>query len=301
MKTLLRPLLAALCLFALSAPTLAQTMQRAYAPNDLRELSYNDQVRVISMEYEEQSGGRRIPDDQLRFYLDQVNRSDWTFSRIKDDIARSLGASAGPGPGPGQGYIRCESSDGRSRTCPTPWQGRSRLSRQLSGTSCQEGRNWSSQFGQVSVWSGCRAEFVEDTMPGPGVGDTIRCESTHSRTRTCQTPWYGRSRLVRQLSGTSCTEGRTWDSQDGQITVWGGCRAEFASDRGGWNGGGNYSVTCSSDNGRYTTCAWAPGQGQPRLLQQLSREPCTYGQSWGMSGRNTLWVSRGCRARFGNR
>ncbi|HEV8692999.1 MAG TPA: DUF3011 domain-containing protein [Lysobacter sp.] len=299
MRTLFKPLLAALCLFALSTPALAQIQQRAYAPEDLRELSYNDQVRVISLEYQEQSSGRRIPDDQLRFYLDQINRSNWTFSRIKEDIARSLGGSVGPGPGSGPGYIRCESTDGRSRVCPTPWQGRSRLSRQLSGTSCQEGRNWSTQFGQVSVWSGCRAEFVEDTMPGPGIGDTVRCESTNNRTRTCPTPWQGRSRLVRQVSGTSCAEGRTWNSQNGQVTVWGGCRAEFASARGG-NGGGGYSVTCSSKNGRYTTCNWAPGQGQPQLLQQLSSEPCIRGSSWGIVNRNTIWVSRGCRARFGN-
>ena len=75
MKTLLKALLAALCLATLSAPVLAQFQPRAYAPDDLRELSYNDQVRVISREYEEQSGGRRIPDDQLRFYLDQVNQA----------------------------------------------------------------------------------------------------------------------------------------------------------------------------------------------------------------------------------
>lgn len=304
MKTLFTPLLAAFCLFALATPAPAQIQSKAYAPEDLRELSYNDQARVIGLEYQEQSGGRRIPDDQLRFYLDQVNRSNWSFSRIKQDIATSLGGGGiGPGPGPGpapgwgNGTIRCESDDGRSRSCATPWQGRSRLARQLSGTPCQEGRNWSSQFGQVSVWGGCRAEFVEDIMPG--IGDTLRCESTNKRSRTCPTPWQGRSRLVRQLSNSSCDEGRTWNSQHGEITVWDGCRAEFASIRGGW-GGGHYSVTCSSTHGRYTTCAWAPGQGQPRLLEQLSREPCVRDQSWGMTGRNTLWVSQGCRARFGN-
>ncbi len=306
MKSLFTPLLAALCLFALATPALAQVQTKAYAPEDLRELSYNDQVRVISLEYQEQSRGRRIPDDQLRFYLDQVNRSNWSFSRIKRDIGTSLGGGIGPGPGPdpgpgwSNGSIRCESNDGRSRSCATPWQGRSRLSRQLSGTPCQEGRNWSSEFGQVAVWGGCRAEFVEETLPGPGIGDTVRCESTNKSPRTCPTPWQGRSRLVRQLSDSSCVEGRTWNSQHGEITVWGGCRAEFAPIRGWGGGGANYSVTCSSTHGRYTTCAWAPGQGQPRLLQQLSREPCVRGQSWGMTGRNTLWVSQGCRARFGH-
>ena len=39
-----------------------------------------DQRRVIGLEYSEQSDGRTIPDDQMRFYLDQVRFSRWTFS-----------------------------------------------------------------------------------------------------------------------------------------------------------------------------------------------------------------------------
>lgn len=307
MKTLFKPLLGALCLFALATPAVAQITSRAYATDNLRELSYDDQARVIGLEYREQSGGRRIPDDQLRFYLDQVNRSNWSFSRIKQDIAQSLRGTGGPGYGPWPGTgasIRCESNQGRSRTCATPWQGRSRLSRQLSGTPCEEGHNWSSRFGEVSVWGGCRAEFMPEAGPGFGPGGTVRCESNDRRTRTCPTPWDGRSRLVRQLSGTPCVEGRNWNSRRSQVTVWGGCRAEFASGRGGWDGGGypvtGYTVTCSSNDGRYRTCHWAPGQGRPRLIEQLSRDPCIEGRSWGRADRNTLWVSRGCRARFGN-
>lgn len=304
MKTLLKALLAALCLATLSAPVLAQFQPRAYAPDDLRELSYNDQVRVISREYEEQSGGRRIPDDQLRFYLDQVNRSDWTFSRIREDIARSLEGGM-PGPEGGSAPIRCESNDNRSRSCPTPWPGPSRLVRQLSRTPCREGGNWSTQFGQVSVWSGCRAEFAEDRdVPGPGHGDQfpgIRCESNDNRTRTCPTPWRGRAELLRQLSRSPCVEGHSWNSRDGQVTVWGGCRAEFGPARAPWSGGhgGGYSVTCASERGLYTTCHWPSGQGRPRLLQQLSDAPCIRDRSWGLVDPYTLWVDHGCRARFG--
>lgn len=368
MKKLLKPLLAALCLLALSTPALAQFQARSYAPEDLRELSHDDQVRVISEEYREQSGGRRIADDQLRFYLDQVNRSDWRFSDIKRDIATSLGGSVGPAPG---GAIRCESTEGRSRTCRTPWRGDSRLSRQLSSTQCREGRNWRSQDGQVTVWGGCRAEFAADDF-GDSAGNIIACESIDNDSRRCRTPWRGPSRLVRQLSGTTCVEGRNWGSEDGQILVWSGCRGEFAQGRGngqtggtircesannrvatcrtpwrgasqvvrqlsntrcrdgqnwesgngqvtvwsgcraefgpasgGWNGGddgnGNgYTVTCSSPNGGYTTCNWPPGQGRPRLLQQLSHQACVQGRTWGMAGSNRIWVDGGCRARFGN-
>ena len=70
-------------LFAVPQPQAQAQAARAYAPENLRSLSRADQERVIRLEYSEQSNGRRIPDDQLRFYLDQVNRSNWGFSRIK--------------------------------------------------------------------------------------------------------------------------------------------------------------------------------------------------------------------------
>ena len=54
-------------LLALAAGSaFAQIAPKAYAPENLRTLSVQDQTRVISLEYSEQSRGRRIPDDQLR-------------------------------------------------------------------------------------------------------------------------------------------------------------------------------------------------------------------------------------------
>jgi hypothetical protein len=295
MKTLLKPLLAALCLLALSAPAMAQIQTRAYAPEDLRTLSYNDQVRVIRQEYMEQSGGRQIANDQLKFYTDQINRSNWRFSDIKRDIAESLAGSTGPAPG---GAIRCESPDNKARTCATPWRGSSRLVRQISKTACVEGRNWSSQNGQITVWSGCRGEFARGM--GDGQVGTVRCESANNRVANCPTPWRGSSRLVRQLSDTRCNQGQNWNSSNGQITVWSGCRAEFGPENGGIGGGNGYTTSCSSENGRYTTCNWPPGQGRPRLLQQLSSQACIEGRTWGMAGNNRIWVNGGCRGRFGN-
>ncbi|GAB3097982.1 DUF3011 domain-containing protein [Lysobacter terrae] len=313
MKTLLKPqflkpLLAALCLLALSAPAMAQITARSYATEDLRTLSYNDQERVIRQEYREQSGGREIADDQLRFYLDQINRSNWRFSDIKRDISQSLAGSQGPGypgypggPGYEGGAIRCESTSNRPRECRTPWDGPSRVSRQLSDTRCVEGSNWNSQYGKVTVWGGCRAEFVGG-WGGGGQGQTIRCESSNNRVTNCPTPWRGRSQLVRQLSDTRCREGQNWNSNRGQVSVWSGCRGEFASAGGGWNGGGDsgYTTTCASQDGRYTTCNWPPGQGRPRLIQQLSSQACIEGRTWGMAGNNRIWVNGGCRGRFGN-
>lgn len=304
MLKLLKPLSLALCLAALAAPVqvLAQPQARAYAPENLRNLSYNDQVRVISLEYSEQSNGRRIPDDQLRFYIDQVNRSNWTFSRIKTDISQSLtGNGGGIGPQPG-GTIRCESSDGRPRTCRTSWPGYSRLLRQLSKTPCTEGSTWQSRDGNIYVSGGCRGEFGPGLSPPvPPVGQTVRCESSDNRPRTCSVPWYGPTRLSRQLSSSACVEGRTWQSQNGQVWVTQGCRADFVA------GAqiqppqpGARRVTCSSVDNRTTTCAWPPGYGVPRLLRQISKQPCIQGNTWGISSRTAIWVSRGCRGEFGN-
>lgn len=132
---------------------------RAYAPENLSELSQPDRTRVIRLEYSEQSGGRAIPQDQLRFYLDQVNRSNWTFSRIRSDIARSLAGGGDPpsppigppGGGSGPQLVRCESTDGRYRTCRLGYRvGQVRLVRQLSRGECIRGRS----FGTLATRSG---------------------------------------------------------------------------------------------------------------------------------------------------
>ena len=299
--------------FAAAAPVVlqpaqAQGNQRAYAPEDLWTLSTTEQTRVISLEYREQSSGRNIPNDQLRFYLDQVRLSRWTFSKVKQDIAKSLGNNGGwnpgpgPGPDPGAQTIRCESNDGRIRTCQAPWQGQSRLVRQLSSARCTLGQTWFTSRGQVTVTQGCRAEF------GPGVGIpggqwvTVQCESNDGRLRTCGSNLVGRATLQRQLSNQRCIENSNFGLRNGSVWVNNGCRGVFLA-RSNQGGGlpGNYSVTCSSDRDRYTTCAWDARYGAPRLIQQLSKDACREGYSWGYAARTGLWVNHACRARFGTR
>ncbi|MGH8032814.1 MAG: DUF3011 domain-containing protein [Luteimonas sp.] len=207
------------------------------------------------------------------------------------------------GPPVAAGNIRCESNDGRPRSCATPWRGRSRLVRQLSSTHCIEGRNWQSQSGQVSVSGGCRAEFGpggSGSGPPTGSGGTVRCESSDNRPRSCPTPWRGRSRLVRQISGSSCIEGRTWQSRNGEIHVNGGCRGEFAPGRGGDAPPiGGDSVRCESNDGRLRSCA-TPWRGGSRLLRQISGTACIEGRNWD-SQRGQVSVSGGCRGEFGPR
>ena len=292
-----------------SQPAEAQNNQRAYAPEDLWRLSTTEQTRVISLEYREQSSGRNIPNDQLRFYLDQVRLSRWTFSKVKQDIATSLGNNGGwnpgPGPGPGPQTIRCESNDGRIRTCQAPWQGQSRLVRQLSSARCTLGQTWFTSRGQVTVTQGCRAEFGPGAgIPGGPGGQqvTVQCESNDGRLRTCGSNLVGRAQLQRQLSNQRCIEGSNFGLRNGSVWVNNGCRGVFLA-RTHQGGGlpGNYSVTCSSDRDRYTTCAWDARYGVPRLIQQLSKDACREGYSWGYAARTGLWVNHGCRARFGTR
>ncbi|MGO4775662.1 DUF3011 domain-containing protein [Lysobacter sp. 2RAB21] len=67
-------------------------------------------------------------------------------------------------------------------------------------------------------------------------GNVIRCESDSGRYRTC--PIDGnRARLQRQLSSTSCIEGQSWGSRQGEVWVNKGCRGEFVAGRGGGGDG----------------------------------------------------------------
>lgn len=300
------PLLAlatASALAALPAPAHAQAQQRAYAPEDLWTLSPAEQSRVIGLEYREQSRGRQIPDDQLRFYLDQVRLSRWTFSQVKNDIAKSLGGAGAPppppGPGPGMQTARCESTDGRAKTCSMPWQGPSRLTRQLSSAACVEGRSWFNGNGRVTVSNGCRGEFQPGTGPVGTQWTTLRCESIGGRFTSCGHDVVGRAQLVRQLSNGRCIENRNFGVRNRQLWVSDGCRGEFRVQVGAAPGS-DYSVTCTSRGG-YATCAWDARRGRPTLIQQLAGMPCREGFSWGYEARSGLWVNHGCSARFGVR
>jgi len=219
------------------------------------------------------------------------------------------------------GTIRCESDSGRYRRCNADTRGGVRLSRQLSSSSCIQGRSWGSDRNGVWVSEGCRAEFELGRgggnwgggggWNGGGSGDVVRCESDGGRQRTC--PINGnRARLQRQLSSSSCIEGQSWGSRPGEVWVSNGCRAEFVAGRGGggwngggWNGGGNNGggwggggreISCESNNNRQNRCNMSIRR-DVRLIRQSSGSPCIEGQTWGWD-RAGVWVSNGCRGRF---
>lgn len=151
--------------------------------------------------------------------------------------------------GDGNQLVRCESSDGRYRQCNVSVSrgGDARLVRKLSRTECIEGTTWG--VNRMGIWvdKGCRGEFALDSQrrgddryrpyPGNGYGgdpygggptQNIRCESRDSGTTRCAANAYRGVQLLRQLSNSACTEGRTWGWNRNEIWVSQGCRAEFA-------------------------------------------------------------------------
>lgn len=142
-----------------------------------------------------------------------------------------------PGGGypPGSGYgqvVRCESTDYRTIRCPMNTNGGVRVSRQISNTQCQMGRNWN--FDRNSVWvkDGCRAEFIANgggSGSNWGNGNTpgiVECFSQNYQPARCNAI-INRGVTVERVFGGECIQGRTWGWDNRGIWVNNGCRARF--------------------------------------------------------------------------
>ena len=137
--------------------------------------------------------------------------------------------------------IRCESNNNRTNYCSANTRGGVRLSRQISGSRCIQGRTWGYESNRIWVSQGCRAEFITGTggasgpgygnpgngNPGYGNGQVVRCESQDGRHRRCNVPVSSDVQLSKQLSNTRCIQGRNWGWDRSGIWVNGGCRGEF--------------------------------------------------------------------------
>ena len=302
------PLLAlALCL-GLAATAPAQGQHRP--GEDLRPLPAARQVELIEREYAAQSRGRAIPDDQLAYYLDQI-QGGWGLGQVRQDIGHSLQGRGGRqwngSSWSGQTLV-CSSDERRRRQCRTPFNGRPVLVENISSTRCVEGRNFGGGGGTMWVDGGCRGRFSEGrghVNPGHPGGAVVRCESRDNRQQACAFGG-GRAVLVRQLSKAACVEGRTWGKRGNTLWVDDGCRGEFAQGQGRPGnqrpgiGNSSYSVTCNSDDRRRRSCVWDRRQGRPVVVQQTSSTRCEENRNWGWNG-NSIWVDGGCRARFGAR
>lgn len=133
----------------------------------------------------------------------------------------------------------------------------------------------------------------------------VTCESKNYQRAECSVGG-GPVSMVRQLSTPpgDCIQARTWGFDTRRNTIWvsNGCRAEFSAQAARppspWQPSGE-TVTCESQNYRYTECS-VPG-GPVGLVWQLSTPPgdCVMGRSWGFNAsRNVIWVNNGCRAEF---
>jgi hypothetical protein len=136
-----------------------------------------------------------------------------------------------------------------------------------------------------------------------GYGDRqiVRCESRDRRTVYCRADTRGGVRLVDQLSDRPCVRGRTWGVASRGLWVTDGCRGRFETyERGRYGGGydGSYGrvIRCESRDSRTVYCS-ADSRYGVRLVARLSSSPCIEGSTWGIA-RDSVWVSRGCRAEF---
>lgn len=122
--------------------------------------------------------------------------------------------------------VRCESDDGRRKTCGRDLYGNADLIRQLSDTPCREGSSWGLRGGQIWVDNGCRGVF---RVGESGGRYSVTCGSEGGRRQTCA--WdagRGRPALLERLSKSPCVEGRSW-GYDRNAGLWvdEGCRARF--------------------------------------------------------------------------
>ena len=122
--------------------------------------------------------------------------------------------------------VKCESSDGRRKTCGNDLYGNADLIRQLSDNACREGNTWGLRGGAIWVDKGCRGVF---RVGESGGRYSTTCGSENGRRQTCT---WDRSRgkpvLLEKLSKSACVEGRSWgyDKKQGLWTDE-GCRARF--------------------------------------------------------------------------
>ena len=127
---------------------------------------------------------------------------------------------------------------------------------------------------------------------------TIRCESDNNARNYCPVDTRGGVRLIRQISGSACSQGSTWGYDSDTIWVDKGCRAEFEVLPVSYASTTSLShmLRCESSNGGRNYCA-ADTRGGVRLTRQISGSACTQGSTWGYDS-NQIWVDRGCRADF---
>jgi hypothetical protein len=145
----------------------------------------------------------------------------------------------------GPGGVYCASNDNRFARCQVPWRD-AELVQQASKVRCIRGQTWGFDRNGIWVDHGCRGQFAparggRPIYGGPGPARPpgwehprqVRCESHNGSYQRCPVDLHrdDNVRLVRQLSGAACYEGRTWGRSRDGIWVNRGCRADFVVER----------------------------------------------------------------------
>ncbi|HXJ46251.1 MAG TPA: DUF3011 domain-containing protein [Candidatus Dormibacteraeota bacterium] len=142
--------------------------------------------------------------------------------------------------------VSCNSDDMHRHFCYTGAHGAVRLVKRHSEADCVEGRTWGQDPRGIWVDRGCRADF-EVLVGGYGNGGkgggnygsnrgpdwnsgavtALYCPSNDGKRHYCTAETRWGVRLVKQRSGSPCTQGSTWGYDNNGIWVDRGCRADF--------------------------------------------------------------------------
>lgn len=197
--------------------------------------------------------------------------------------------------------IYCASDNGKRNWCLTDTRNGVQMVRQRSGSPCVFERTWGYDRRGVWVDRGCRADFQiggSNWQPGASGTQVINCSSDDMRRHVCPVNTGGDVRLIRQRSEADCVYGSTWGFDVQGIWVDRGCRADFliGGNYGQPGGGGQQTITCSSDDMNRNVCP-ADTSGGVQLIRQFSSADCDFNSTWGYDAQG-IWVDRGCRAEF---
>jgi Protein of unknown function (DUF3011) len=132
----------------------------------------------------------------------------------------------------------CASDDMHRHFCFTGPHGAVRLVKRRSESECIEGRTWGREPRGIWVDRGCRADFevaVGGFSNGRNYGSDwntgtitgLNCSSEDGKRHYCSADTRWGVRLVKQRSGSPCTQGSTWGFDGNGVWVDRGCRADF--------------------------------------------------------------------------
>jgi len=141
--------------------------------------------------------------------------------------ATSTPATAQPGYGGPPPRITCSSNDGRRNWCDIGPSRDVRMVRQISGSACIRDSTWGVDRRGLWVDRGCRAEFIVGRAAPPPPPRVVTCSSNDGRRNWCDIGPSRDVRMVRQISGSACIQGQTWDVDRRGLWVDRGCRADF--------------------------------------------------------------------------